>query len=125
MASAPHLRHQSSLEGVIDLNPTEPLAPDQRALARAKFYQIVDRVGASTDRPYNRPLLVKLTYEYARSEESRDNFLRAFFQAMAISIEDDQDVFRLDENHQLEEELRTTLTQFADYLLDNFFLPRK
>lgn len=125
MASAPHHRHQSSLEGLIDLNHRAPLTANQRACARAKFSRIVTRLEATTssDGPYNRPVLVRLTYEYARSEESKDNFLRAFFQAMALSIDDEQENLCLDENRELEEELRSALVQFAEYLLDNFFLP--
>ncbi|KAK3366606.1 hypothetical protein B0T24DRAFT_596516 [Lasiosphaeria ovina] len=62
---------------------------------------------------------VRLTYEYARSEEPQDIFLRAFFQAMSLLIdsEDDADL----ENN--EEDLCSALSQFADYLVDDFFLP--
>ncbi|KIH87477.1 hypothetical protein SPBR_05011 [Sporothrix brasiliensis 5110] len=128
----PHHRHQASLEDVIDLSPQPPLGPSQRARARRIFYRIAERFEAAEPpidpraRPptYSQPLLVRLTFEYARSEESRDIFLRAFFKAMALDLDaaeggDDPDP-ELDFG-----ELRPLFVGFADYLMDNFFLPLK
>lgn len=126
MDPPPHHRHQSSLEGVIHFSPELPLDAGQRARAKGKFYSIVNHFEAdaiksgNTSNPYDRPKLVRLTYEYALSEESRDIFLRAFFQAMALSM-DGTDDFDLNND----EELRSVLFSFADYLFDNFLLPRK
>jgi hypothetical protein len=128
--ASPHHRHQSSLEGVINFSNKSPLGVDERAQAKRRFYHIVNHFEATDDGSsgssgtstrYNRPLLIRLTYEYARSEVSQDGFLQAFFQTMALSM--DQDVDLSDEK--LEEEVRSTLVGFADYLMDNFFLPCK
>lgn len=128
MASKPHHRHQSSLEGVISFASEPPLGAAQRAQARDRFYRIVnhfvtDPGGGSNNskRQYNHPLLIRLTYEYTRSEESKDIFLRAFFQAIGLQIGSQDDIdFHTDSEH-----LYSGLTQFADYLFDNFFLPCK
>ncbi|KAK3933822.1 hypothetical protein QBC46DRAFT_401156 [Diplogelasinospora grovesii] len=121
---SPHHRHQSSLEGIICFSSEPALEAGERARARQKFYRIIDHFRAADGSrsggcQYNRPLLIRLTYEHARSEESQDIFLRAFFQSMALSVDSEND---LDfENN--EQDLGSALSRFADYLLDNFFLP--
>ncbi|KAI0527764.1 hypothetical protein F5B22DRAFT_3173 [Xylaria bambusicola] len=126
-APSPLHRHQSSLEGIIDFSAEEPLGIHQRNDARRRFYRIVEHFGASgaIDRAppkYEPPRLVRYTYEYALSEESRDNFLRAFFRAMTLSLTgqsgDDNDLDDL-------ENIRSLFFGFASYLLDYFFLPIK
>lgn len=117
---APLHRHQSSLEGFINFSPALPLSDGQRASATQRFYHIADHFEANNgnhDGQYSPPRLVRLTYEHALSEQSRDNFLRAFFEAMALSIEGPE----VDDR----EDLRSPFFAFADYLLDNFFLPLK
>jgi hypothetical protein len=75
---------------IIDFSTARaPLHADQRAQAKRKFYRVMghfeatggnsNRSTASSGNQYNRPPLVRLTYEYARSEESQDAFLSAFF----------------------------------------------
>jgi hypothetical protein len=119
--SSPLHRHQSSLEGVLDFSAEVPLSTDQRARASRQFHHIVRHFEFPAEkRPYSRALLVRYTYEYARSQESRDVFLRAFFQSMRLSL-DDEDVDLGDT--EVETGLRSALFDFADYLLDNFFLP--
>ncbi|KAK3377454.1 hypothetical protein B0H63DRAFT_384064, partial [Podospora didyma] len=121
----PHHRHQSSLEGIVYLSSEAPLEPGQRNQARRKFYDIISYFEATEPRSdefsghYNRPLLVRLTYEYSRSEKSQDIFLRAFFQSVALPIDGEDDV-DLDDT-----ELEAALVRFAEHLFDNFFLPRK
>ncbi|KAK0718752.1 hypothetical protein B0T21DRAFT_295268 [Apiosordaria backusii] len=121
MAVSPHHRHQSSLEGVISFSSQPPLGAE-RARANAKFHRIVDHFKEAADGqkkgPYNRPLLVRLTYEYARSQESKDIFLRAFFQAMDVQIDGKNDI-----DFDTDERLGSALTQFANHLVDHFFLP--
>jgi hypothetical protein len=117
---SPLHRHQSSLEGIIDFSMEPTLGADQRAAARHKFHRIIDYFNTDTGNPsdrglYNRPQLIRFTYQYALSEQSRDNLLRAFFQAMTLSVNGDDD-FDF-------EALRSNFFGFADYLLDNFFLP--
>lgn len=139
--AVPLHRHQSSLEGILDFSSTVPLAAEQRQQARRKFYHIVQHFEATRAEPaqinknagkrgtrYNQPLLVRLTYENARSEESRDVFLRAFFRSMALSLdgEDLKSDFDVDfGNETVEADLRSSLIGFAEYLIDNFFLPCK
>ncbi|KAI3326742.1 hypothetical protein HD806DRAFT_520481 [Xylariaceae sp. AK1471] len=123
-APSPLHRYQSSLEGVIDFSAEAPLGINQRNNARRRFYRIVEHFGAdgpvgSVPPQYEPPRLVRCTYEYALSDESRDNFLRAFFRAMALSLvgqDDDNDLDDLDD-------FRSLFFGFASYLLDNFFLP--
>ncbi|KAI3320344.1 hypothetical protein HD806DRAFT_242292 [Xylariaceae sp. AK1471] len=131
-APSPLHRHRSSLEGVIDFSAEAPLETYQRNDARRRFYHIVEHFGAgaggaidSVPPQYEPSRLVRCTYEYALSDESRDNFLRAFFRAMALSLtgqgENDDDLDDLDDL----ENLRTLFFGFASYLIDNFFLPIK
>jgi hypothetical protein len=123
---SPHHRHQASLEEIIFLSD-EPEALDavQRNRAEQKFYRIVRHFEAATATAtaaqYSRPLLVRLTYEYARSRESQDIFLRAIFHLMGLSLDGEDDVdFKCNQEH-----LRAALLLFADYLFDSFFLPCK
>ncbi|RYO88588.1 hypothetical protein DL763_005932 [Monosporascus cannonballus] len=119
--AAPHHRHQSSLEGIIDFSTKPSLETDQRIKAKNRFYSIVthfDTAENNSNRsPYKRSQLIRYTYEYALSEASKNNFLLAFFQAMGLSIDKDGD-----SNF---EEIGSAFFDFADYLLDNFFLPLK
>ncbi|KAK3937569.1 hypothetical protein QBC46DRAFT_366093 [Diplogelasinospora grovesii] len=118
---SPHHRHQSSLEGIIYFSSEPALEAGERARARQKLLTVVGKKDGSRSGgcQYNRPLLISLTYEHARSEESQDIFLRAFFQSMALSVDSENDVDF--ENN--EQDLGSALSRFADYLLDNFFLP--
>ncbi|KAI3318350.1 hypothetical protein HD806DRAFT_314067 [Xylariaceae sp. AK1471] len=119
--STPLHRHQLSLEGIIDFSAgVLPLDSNQRTNAQRRFYRIVKHFEIDDDNnptQYNPPRLIRLTYEHALSEKSQDNFLRAFFLALALSIdepaaEDDT------------EDLRSPFFGFADYLMDSFYLPR-
>lgn len=133
---SPLHRHQLSLEGLIDFSADVlSLDSSQRSSAEHRFYRIVDHFETDHDvndsrsqtnrdkdkdkksTRYSPPRLVRLTYEHALSEQSRDNFLRAFFSAMELSIDGQQ------EEEVDVEDLRLPFFGFADYLLDNFFLP--
>ncbi|KAK3370910.1 hypothetical protein B0T24DRAFT_302981 [Lasiosphaeria ovina] len=119
---SPHHRHQSSLEGVIYFTPGPALEIGELIRAKQIFYRIIDHfqgLNESRNSHYNRTLLVRLTYEYARSEESQDIFLRGFFQAMTLPIDIESDL----DFENSEEDLRLALFCFVDYLVDNFFLP--
>ncbi|KAI1318487.1 hypothetical protein F5Y16DRAFT_406297 [Xylariaceae sp. FL0255] len=126
-APSPLHRHRSSLEGVIDFSAERPLGINQRNDARRRFYRVVEHFGAGAggaiDRvppQYEPPRLVRYTYEYALSDESRDNFLRAFFRATELSLsrqgDDDSDLDDLENLHSL-------FFGFASYLLDHFSYP--
>ncbi|KAL2194646.1 hypothetical protein P885DRAFT_42471 [Corynascus similis CBS 632.67] len=129
--SSPHLRHQYSLESIIEFQSESPLTPCARDHARRRFYHIVDHFEAaadgnnggdndgniSGDSPrYNRSLLIRLTYDYARSPLSQDNFLRAFFGSLELSMDGEE---------ALDERIGAKFFGFADYLFNNFFLPLK
>lgn len=100
----------------------------ERAQAVGRFRRIVEyfeaaEPPASTRYPeYNRPALVRLTFEYARSPESQDMFLGAFFQSLALGMLDDS-VDLGDDS--VVADFRPLLFGFADFLITNFFLPRK
>ncbi|KAI1119836.1 hypothetical protein F5Y10DRAFT_149237 [Nemania abortiva] len=122
LAPSPHHRHPLSLEAVINFPDAIPLSNSQRTNARRRFYQIAthfetDRNSNNTTQ-YSPPRLVRLTYEHALSEQSRDYFLRTFFLAMALSIDGQQ-------AEDDAENLRSAFFDFAEYLMDNFFLPLK
>jgi hypothetical protein len=137
-ASAHH-RHQTSLEGIMSIDGTpgslgfEPLEPqplERAQLDRAThvFNQIVNHYEPlqTKNGPYKRITLVRVTYEYTLS---RDDFLRYFFLEMerdsdfpqALALFADFDSWDI----QRKNELASRLSAFADFLLDNFFLPCK
>ncbi|KAK4245794.1 hypothetical protein C7999DRAFT_33794 [Corynascus novoguineensis] len=148
--SAPLHRHQASLESIIEFQTEPPLSPDTRGQARRRFYCITDHFEAAESRGngngsrsnnaadngmdsgvnngennrgdisgsprYNRSRLIRLTYDYARSPLSQDNFLRAFFGSLELSMDGDE---------ALDEAIQSKFFNFADYLVNNFFLPLK
>jgi hypothetical protein len=116
--------------GSLELKPFEPLElePAQRDRATRIFNQIVNHYEPlqTKNGPYKRITLVRVTYEYAPSQ---DNFLRYFFLDMerdldfsqALSLFADFDGWDI----QRKNELALRLSAFADFLVDNFFLPCK
>lgn len=92
----------------------------QRANARRILYHLVEALEAADDVRGTRltfvlPRLVRYTYEYSLSDESRDIFLRAFLNAMELGLDSDA-VLDMPS-------LKPRFTAFAAFLLDNFFLP--
>ncbi|KAK4248276.1 hypothetical protein C7999DRAFT_13812 [Corynascus novoguineensis] len=129
--SSPHVRHQYSLESIIEFQSESPLSPSALDRARRRFYHIVDHFEAAAngnsggdnggniggDSPrYNRSLPIRLTYDYARSPLSQDNFLRAFFGSLELPV---------DGQEALDERIGAKFFGFADYLFNKFFLPLK
>lgn len=120
--ASPHHRHQTSLEGVIDALASSPqLGLEQRDQATRIFNAIIE---ASEPLQHSKGsckqiTLVRLTYEYARSEASRDTFLRFFFQQTQISTE------KTDLDFHRSCDYGPQLSAFADTLVENFFLPCK
>lgn len=127
MASpSPHHRHQSSLKRIPDFSPQTQLLADQHVQAQSLFYCIIDHFSTPDDKfysQYKRPLLIRYTYEYTRSETSRDRFLRAFFDSMGLDIAREELNSINWSDKDLEDKLRSNLIEFSDFLLDNFFLP--
>ncbi|EPE09763.1 hypothetical protein F503_07539 [Ophiostoma piceae UAMH 11346] len=129
-ASTPHHRHQASLEQVVDMSSTaqESLSLAERAAARDTFYRVVQHFESAdpyitepraTRRTlYSQPRLVRYTYEFARSVESQDIVLRSFFDSLALDLAANE--ANLDFT-----ELAPLFSAYADYLMDNFFLPLK
>ncbi|KAL6353677.1 hypothetical protein LRP88_12990 [Fusarium phalaenopsidis] len=123
-ASALH-RHQSSLEGIIDYSLRPSLSSAHRASASRRFYQLINHFDGdkgSNDK-YDELKLVRYTYEFSISQESRDHFLYALFASAGIPILADDDIDLSDSTR--EAELRKSLVDFAKYLFENFFLPLK
>ncbi|KAF5986036.1 hypothetical protein FBULB1_2600 [Fusarium bulbicola] len=88
----------------------------------AILHRVIDHFEPlSTGKPYNRPRLVRLTYEHARSDQSKSNLLHAFLGEVNITIDQ---VIDLDDET-VEEETHLALNAFADFLVNNFFLPLK
>lgn len=132
MAALSH-RYQSSLEGIIDLSEGAPIFENvqQRDQAICRFHRIVSHFENTEQQPgssrsgdgYNRPALIRLTFKYARSSESQDKVLKAFFQSLALGmLDDNNDGINLSDNHQVAS-LRTLVFEFANHLIYHFFLP--
>ena len=129
---APLHRHQSPLEDIIDFSEAGPIFENsqQRAQAIDRFRRIVAHFENAEQQPappryrdgYNRPALVRLTFDYARSPESQDKFLKAFFQSLAIGMLDSNDGIDLLDSDTIAG-LRELVFSFADYLIYHFFLP--
>merc|ERR1712000_195046 len=122
MASA-HRRHQDSLERFLNFSSSPPLTEEVRDQAETRFRTIVDhfRGHDHSNDEYDRTALVRYTYEYALTEKAKDNLLQAFFVSLAIPLSDTVDVDLNDK--ETEDEVWSNLVGFADYLLNNFFLP--
>ncbi|KAK7394090.1 hypothetical protein QQX98_013128 [Neonectria punicea] len=126
--AAAHNRHRSSLEGIIDFSTQASLTPAQRLSAGRRFTQLVDHFdvpNSGSIKGYDRVKLVRLTYEYARSKESKDNFLRAFFEFAELPMNEDEDINIDLGDADRRARLRDSLFDFAEYLFENFFLPLK
>lgn len=123
MASESLQQHQRFLAAVLN-TAHEPLDAEERAMARIKFYRIIDRYSKRKrdGSKYKRHLLIRYTYEYALSEESRIHFLQTFYQALELSIDGEGRV-NLDDKEQADK-LWLKISAFADFLVDNFYLPR-
>jgi len=117
VSPSPLHRHQSSLESIINFFTELPSKTEQRSVAKDRFNHIVNYFNTdnpSNRSPYNRSQLIRFTYQYALSKQSQDNLLQAFFRAIALSVDN--------KNFDINE-LRSKFFTFADYFLDNFFLP--
>jgi hypothetical protein len=133
---SPHHRHQSSLEGVIDFSD-QHLHPDERNRATRIFNRIINYYEPSQTKngPYKQITLLRATYEYALS---RDNFLKLFFLYIGreshLTEQLSESNFSQTLSHfvnfdsitaEQKDELGKSVSAFADYLVDNFFLPCK
>ncbi|OAA57394.1 hypothetical protein SPI_07053 [Niveomyces insectorum RCEF 264] len=119
---------QSPPEAIIGCSSKSPLNAAERASARRLFYRIVEHFEVISDRArhgpgsqtYSKPRLIRCTYEYTLSDESRDLFLRSFFGALALPAFGDG----TEGDGELEvdyEELMPLFDGFAECLMDKFF----
>ncbi|WEW60682.1 hypothetical protein PRK78_006169 [Emydomyces testavorans] len=85
-----------------------------------RFEKIIEYFSNSVNssEKYKPDLLIRYTYEFALSELSRDMLLRYFFTYIKIDI-NSTEAIDFDEN------LLDKLKDFADLLLNNFFVPLK
>src|SRR5436305_3547385 len=138
----PHHRHQVSLESVLDFSSTTTsLSANERSQATLIFHRIIDycsshellNISGDAGRRYGRAKLVKLVYEYAISDAGRDNILRYFLASMVMESTEvegfphvlanliDFDDLDISKKNSIMERVR----DFADNLVDGFFLPCK
>ncbi|KAL8295068.1 hypothetical protein RB600_000847 [Gaeumannomyces tritici] len=127
--AGPHHRHQSSLQGMLHAG-TPVMEEDTRAQADIRMRHILQHCEAAANqqpqRGYNHPALVRLTHDYARSDDSKSLFLSSFFEHLDLPLAGnvtDSDVDFSDP--EVKERLCKSVDAFAEYLMDNFFLPRK
>lgn len=86
------------------------------------YFEPLEKPFARYGDGYNRPALVRLTFDYARSQDSKDRFLVAFFQSLAIGMLNDDKIDLTDDDTVAG--LREAVFGFAEFLMTNFFLPR-
>lgn len=120
MPAQPHQHHQTSFENGIDFSAEEPLTVDQRSHAHRRFEKAIEYFGnhVSSSAKFKPHLLIRYTYEFARSELSKDMILRFFFASIKIDIDSTEDI-------ELNDSLLHELKDFADLLLNHFFAPCK
>ena len=138
----PHHRHQASLESVIDLsNTTASLSMTERSQATLTFDRIINysssheppKLPGDTGREYGRAKLIKLIYDHAISDAGRDNILRYFLSCLVTDLIELEELPRVlsnlidfdDWNESKKGSLVERVRNFADHLVDGFFIPRK
>ncbi|KAL8364626.1 hypothetical protein RB595_003762 [Gaeumannomyces hyphopodioides] len=107
------------------------LSENTSAQAKIRLYHILKHFEAiaANEQPqqgYNRPALIRFTYEYSRSDHSKSLFLSSLFEFLALPLAGnatDSDVDFGDP--EVEARLSTSVNGFAEHLVDNFFLPLK
>ncbi|KAK3364161.1 hypothetical protein B0T25DRAFT_59010 [Lasiosphaeria hispida] len=114
--------HPSLLDG-IDFSRAQSLStnPQLRTQAINRFHHVVTHFEAGEptryNNDYNRPALIRLTFQYARSPESQNRFLVAFFHRLLLGMTDGHGDIILDNG------LRSLLFAFAEDLLLSLFFP--
>ncbi|KAL7917983.1 hypothetical protein ACQKWADRAFT_331232 [Trichoderma austrokoningii] len=121
--ASPESLQQRFLAAVLNTS-REPLNDVEKVLAIAKFYTIMDRYSKRRRERSSkliRHLLIQYTYEFALSEESQFHFLQVFFEALDLTVAGAGRV-NLNDREQADE-LWTTISAFANFLVDSFYLP--
>ena len=125
MPSNPSLQdssHQDSLEGFINPSPSSLLNETLPQTVR-RFRQIIEHFdGKDPDSrsAYDRIKLLALIYEHAPSPKSRDNVLKAFFEAIGLPKEGGVVDFSDEDKEQT---ILDHLLKHADHFFNYFFLP--
>ncbi|KAL8330580.1 hypothetical protein RB593_001548 [Gaeumannomyces tritici] len=87
--AGPHHRHQSSLQGMLHAG-TPVMEEDTRAQADIRMRHILQHCEAAANQQpqqgYNHPALVRLTHDYARSDDSKSLFLSSFFEHLDLPL---------------------------------------
>ncbi|KKZ68811.1 hypothetical protein EMCG_05600 [[Emmonsia] crescens] len=134
--SAPHHRHQASLEQVLDLSAAS-LTTDELDQADDIFKKLIDHCEPLQSKtPYKKVTLVRLTYEHCHSKH-------IFLQQVFTYLDNAQDqnsqdppptfehgllkysTFNSEAAPARKREVEHVINSFAEYLFDNFFLPMK
>jgi hypothetical protein len=135
----PHRRHQASLESVIDFSNAASLSTAERSQATLTFDRIINyfsheppKLPGDTGREYGRAKLIKLIYDHAISDAGRDSILRYFLTCLvtdSTELEEfphvlsnliDFDDWSVSKKGSIVERVQ----DFADHLVDGFFIPR-
>ncbi|KAL8367182.1 hypothetical protein RB599_010266 [Gaeumannomyces hyphopodioides] len=127
--AGPHHRHQSSLQGMLHAG-TPVMEEDTRAQADIRMRHILQHCEAAANQQpqqgYNHPALVRLTHDYARSDDSKSLFLSSFFGRLDLPLAGDVTDSDVDfSDPEVKARLCKSVDAFAEYLMDNFFLPLK
>lgn len=117
------------MAGLIDFSTAGHLFAEEQRRAKAigrfrhivNYFEDAEQQAPSYGDGYNRPALIRLTFEYARSQTSQDRLLEAFFRSLAIEMFDDDSIDLSDDSKVAH--IRSSLFGFADHLLIYFFLP--
>lgn len=89
----------------------------------AKFYKIFNHSDTGRGETYNESLLIRDTHDWAMSEESKDMLLQTFIESIGVCLDEDlEDVLR---DQDREQKMRTSVHDFAQHLMNHFFLPRE
>lgn len=98
------------------------MTADRRSHVEKRLGELLEYMGNDDSvklcTKYRRDLLIRSTYEYSLSDTSKDKFLRYFFKYIELDMDDTEDI-------ELDTDLLETLKSFADFLVDNFYLPRQ
>ncbi|KAL8329816.1 hypothetical protein RB597_005210 [Gaeumannomyces tritici] len=107
---------------------TPVMEEDTRTQANIRMRHILQHCEAAIQQPqqgYNHPALVRLTHDYARSDDSKRLFLSSFFGHLDLPLAGGIDPDIDFSDPQVKARLCQSVDDFAEYLMDSFFLPLK
>lgn len=133
-------RHQSSLSGLLDFSEPFSLAPQQNKAANTLLIKLIEDYGLEQtgQRGYMPAMLIHTTFQHVHAQ-SKDVFLNFFFLyihdhlglvhenttgsdiSLVLAYLEGFSSFGTDQKSIIQD----ALEGFADYMVDNFFSPRK